>query len=166
MNRYALIAGAVVFIVGCNSSPPPLSAENTVGGASVAGVMQVPMAQATTNLTLDWGSKGKAGQVAIADVLSFNGSEPKIDPPAGWQLIRDDSSKTTRQSLYWHAIQASDSSAATWTFSEPVERERRDRSAGQCLDRLAGGHEQRRHRHQRHTDSQVSCDCQRWRSDS
>jgi hypothetical protein len=121
MNRYALIAGAVVFIVGCNSSPPPLSAENTVGGASVAGFTQVPMAQATTSLTLDWGSKGKADQVAIADVLSFNGSKPKIDPPAGWQLIRDDSSKTTRQSLYWHAIQANDPSQATWTFSQPVD---------------------------------------------
>jgi len=120
MNRYALIAGAVVFIAGCNSSPPPLSAENTVGGASVVAFTQVPMATATTTLTLDWGAKGKAGQVAIADVLSFSGAKPKISPPDGWKVIRDDSSKTTRQSLYWHAIQASDPTTATWTFSEPV----------------------------------------------
>src|SRR5260221_4303163 len=100
MNRYALLAGAAVFIAGCNSSPPPLSAENTVGGASVAAFVQVPMATATTSVTLDWDSKGKPGQVAIADVLSFSGAKPKISPPDGWKVIRDDSSKTTRQSLY------------------------------------------------------------------
>lgn len=121
MTRYVLIAVAAVFIAGCNSSPPPLSAENTVGGASVVAFTQVPMAQATTSLTLDWGSKGKAGQVAIADVLSYGGSKPKISPPDGWHLIRDDASLTTRQSLYWHAIQANDTSAATWTFSQPVD---------------------------------------------
>ena len=121
MTRYVLIAVAAVFIAGCNSSPPPLSAENTVGGASVAGFTQVPMAQATTSLTLDWGSKGKAGHVAIADVLSFNGPKPKISPPDGWHLIRDDASVTTRQALYWHTIQANDPSAATWTFSTPVD---------------------------------------------
>ena len=44
-----------------------------------------------------------------------------ITPPASWQLIRNDSTPTTRQSLYWHAIQANESSTATWTFSEPVD---------------------------------------------
>ncbi len=121
MTRCVWIAVAAVFIAGCNSSPQPLSAENTVGGASVAGFTQVPMAQATTSLTLDWGKKGKAGQVAIADVLSFNGSKPKITAPDGWRFIRDDASASTRQSLYWHAIQANDPSAATWTFDTPVD---------------------------------------------
>jgi len=119
--RYALIAVAAVLIGGCNSSPSPLTAENTVGGANVVSSTQTPMAHPTTSLTLDWGSKGKAGQVAIADVLSYSSSRPKINPPAGWQLIRDDSSQTTRQSLYWHAIGANDPSTATWTFSEPVD---------------------------------------------
>jgi hypothetical protein len=27
----------------------------------------------------------------------------------------------TRQSLYWHAVQANDASIATWTFSQPVD---------------------------------------------
>src|SRR5258708_10599929 len=121
LNGYALLAGAAVFIAGCNSSPPPLTAENTVGGASVVGSTQVPMATATTTLTLDWGAKGKAGQVAIADVLSFSGSKPKISPPDGWKGIRDDFSQTTRQSLYWHAIHASDPSTATLTFIEQVD---------------------------------------------
>jgi hypothetical protein len=121
MTTYVLIAVAAVFMAGCNSSPPPLSAENNVGGASVVAFTQVPMAQATTSLTLDWVSKGKSGQVAIADVLSYSGSKPKITAPDGWHLIRDDASQTTRQSLYWHAIQANDSSAATWTFNQPVD---------------------------------------------
>lgn len=121
MTRYVLIAVAAVFIAGCNSSPPPLSAENTVGGATVAGFTQLPMAKATTSLTLDWGTKAKAGQVAIADVVSYGGSKPKISAPDGWHLIRDDASQTTRQSLYWHAIQPNDSSPATWTFSEPAD---------------------------------------------
>jgi hypothetical protein len=121
MTRYALIAVAAIFIAGCNSSPQPLSAENTVGGASVAGFTGVPMAQATTSLTLDWGEKGKAGQIAIADLLSFNGSKPKISAPDGWHFIRDDASASTRQSLYWHSIQANDPSAATWTFDTPVD---------------------------------------------
>jgi hypothetical protein len=79
------------------------------------------MATATTSLSLDWGPKGQAGQVAIADVLSYGGPKTTIAAPDGWQKIRDDSTPTTRQSLYWHAIQANDPSTATWTFSEPVD---------------------------------------------
>jgi hypothetical protein len=52
--------------------------------------------------------------------LSYTGSKPTIKPPTGWQLIRNDATATTRQSLYWHAIAANDPSTSTWTFSEPV----------------------------------------------
>ncbi len=120
MIRYALIAVAAVFVVACNSSPSQ-TPENTVGGANVATSAQAAMAKATRSLSLDWGKQGQAGQVAIADVLSYGGSKPTITAPAGWQMIRDDSSETTRQSLYWHAIQANDASTATWAFSEPVD---------------------------------------------
>ena len=120
MIRYALIAVAAVFAVACNSSPSQL-AYNTVGGANVVSTAKTPMATATTSLSLDWGKKGQAGQVAIADVLSYGGSKLGITAPAGWQLIRDDSTPTTRQSLYWHAIEANDPSTPTWTFSEPVD---------------------------------------------
>jgi hypothetical protein len=119
MIRYAWIAFGVLFFVACNSSPSQTT-DNTVGGASVVSSAKAPLQKATTSLTLDWGPKA-AGQVAIADVLSYGGANPAITPPAGWQLIRDDSTKTTRQSLYWHAIQPSDASTATWTFSEPVD---------------------------------------------
>jgi hypothetical protein len=122
MNRHALIAVAAVFIAGCNSSPSQTQTlENTVGGANVFSSAETPLSKGATSLSLDWGSKGHAGQVAIADVLSYGGSKPAITAPAGWQLIRDDSTKTTRQSLYWHAIQANDPGPATWTFSEPVD---------------------------------------------
>jgi hypothetical protein len=98
---------------------PPESTENTVGGASVSSFVQAPLAKATTSLTLD-SSKAKPDQLAIADVMSYSGAKPNIAAPAGWTLIRDDSSPSTRQSLYWHVIQANDPSP-TWTFSEPVD---------------------------------------------
>jgi len=120
MIRYALIAVVAVFAVACDSSPSQL-AYNTVGGANVVSTAKTPMATATTSLSLDWGKKGQAGQVAIADVLSYSGSKPTITAPAGWKMIRDDSTLTTRQSLYWHAIQANDASTWTWAFSEPVD---------------------------------------------
>jgi hypothetical protein len=66
-------------------------------------------------------SGAQSGQVAIADVLTYDGSQPAITAPDGWALIRDDSTPTTRQSLYWHAIGANDSSTASWTFSDPVD---------------------------------------------
>ena len=134
MIRYALVAVAAVFVVACNSSPSQ-TPENTVGGANVASSAQAPMAKATTSLSLDWGKKGQAGQVAIADVLSYGGSKPTITAPAGWQMIRDDSTQTTRQSLYWHAIQANDASTAAWTFSEPVDAQ----GAVLLLDNIAPG---------------------------
>ncbi len=120
MIKRALMAAAAVFIAACNFSPSQ-TAGNTVGGANVVSSAKTPMATVTTSLSLDWGPKGQAGQVAVADVLGYGGSKPTITAPAGWQLIRDDSTKTTRQSLYWHAIQANDASTATWTFSEPVD---------------------------------------------
>jgi hypothetical protein len=122
LSRYsALVAIAAVCIVGCNSSPPASkTTENTVGGANVFSSAETPLTKRATSLSLGWGSKGHAGQLAIADVLSYGGSKPTITAPAGWQLIRDDSTKTTRQSLYWHAIQANDPGSATWTFSQPV----------------------------------------------
>ena len=119
MIRSALMVAASVFVAGCNTGPSQ-TAENTVGGANVVSSARAPMAKATTSLSLDWGSKGQAGQVAIADVLSYGGSKPTITAPAGWQMIRDDSTPTTRQSLYWHELRANDPSRAMWTFSEPV----------------------------------------------
>jgi hypothetical protein len=107
MFKRALIVAAALFLVACNSGPN-LSSTNTVGGADVVASTQAPMATATTSLSLDWGKKAQAGQVAIADVLSYGGSKVTITAPDGWQKIRDDSTATTRQSLYWHPIQAND----------------------------------------------------------
>jgi hypothetical protein len=121
MIQRALMGAAAVFVVACNSGPPPGSATNTVGGADVVSTAQAPMAKETTSLSLDWGKKAQAGQVALADLISYGGSAPTITAPAGWQLIRDDSTPTTRQSLYWHAIQANDPSTSTWNFSVPVD---------------------------------------------
>lgn len=120
MIKRVLMVAAVLFVVACNSGPSQ-TPENTVGGANVVSSSKVPMATATTSLTLDWGTKAQPSQVAIADVLSYGGPKVTITAPNGWQKIRDDSMSTTRQSLYWHAIKANEPSTATWTFSEPVD---------------------------------------------
>jgi hypothetical protein len=121
MIRQTLIVVAAVLLVTHNPLASSGSAEITVGGASVVSFAQAPMMNGTTSLSLDWGPNGQTDQFAIADVLSYDGSKPTITAPDGWQLIRDDYTRTTRQSLYWHAIQANDSSTASWTFSEPVD---------------------------------------------
>lgn len=119
INRALVVAVASILLFGCGSSA--LVPENTVGGPDVVSATQTPMSKETSSLTLDVGKKVKAGQLAIAYVLSYNGNKPKVTPPNGWQLIRDDSSQVTRQSLYWHAMQANDPSSATWTFDAPVD---------------------------------------------
>jgi hypothetical protein len=134
MFRYVVAAVAAVMVAGCNSEPSQ-TAENTVGGANVVSSAKAPLKKGTTSLILDWGSKARAGQFAIADVLSYGGSEPTITAPAGWQSICEDSTKTTRQSLYGHTIQASDPSISTWTFREPVDAQ----GAIVLLDNVAGG---------------------------
>jgi hypothetical protein len=120
MFKRALMGAVAVFVVACNSGPLQ-TPDNSVGGASVASSARVPMATAAASLALDWGKKAQAGQVAIADVLTYGGSKPTITAPTGWQLIRNDATATTRQSLYSHAIVASDPSTSTWTFSEAVD---------------------------------------------
>lgn len=119
--RATLIAVAAVFLVTYNSSPSSGSAANTAGGVTVISSAQAPTTKATTSLSLDVGPNPQIGQVAIADVLTYGGPRPTITAPDGWELIRDDFTPTTRQSLYWHAIQGGDSSTAEWTFSEPVD---------------------------------------------
>ena len=120
MIKRALMLAVAVMVAACNSSPSQ-TIENNVGGANVVSSAKSPLKTASPSLTLEWGTKGQAGQVAIGVVLTYGGSKPTITPPTGWQLIRDDASKTTRQSLYWHAVQANEPSTATWTFSDPVD---------------------------------------------
>ena len=121
MIKRALMGAAAFLLVACNpGGSPPGSATNTVGGADVVASTQTKVTPATKSLSLDPGKKAQAGQVAIADVITYGGPKVTITPPDGWQLIRDDSTPTTRQSLYWHTIQANDPSP-TWSFSAPVD---------------------------------------------
>jgi hypothetical protein len=121
MIRQTLIAVAAAFLVTYNSSPSSGSADNAAGGPSIVSSAEAQMQKATTSLSLNVGPNGQTAQIAIADVLSYGGSQPTITAPAGWELIRDDYTQTTRQSLYWHAIGPNDSTTASWTFSEPVD---------------------------------------------
>jgi hypothetical protein len=119
--RATLIGVAAVFLIAFNFSQSYASAASTAGGVSVVGSAQAPVTKGTTSLSLDVSQNSQIGQVAIADVMTYGGPRPTITAPDGWELIRDDFTPTTRQSLYWHAIGGGDSSTAEWTFSEPVD---------------------------------------------
>src|SRR5579862_673804 len=121
MIKPTLIAIAAVFLVANNSSASSASAENTAGGPTVVSSAEAPLTKGATSLSLDLGANAQTAQIAIADVLTYGGAQPSIAPPDGWQLIRDDATATTRQSLYWHAIGPNDSNTASFTFSEPVD---------------------------------------------
>lgn len=120
MFKRAMMGVAALLVVACNSGPSQ-TPDNTVGGSNVVSFKETPLSKQATSISLNWGSKGQPGQVALADVLSYGGPSPTITAPDGWQKIRDDSTKTTRQSLYWHLVKANEPSTATWTFSEPVD---------------------------------------------
>jgi hypothetical protein len=122
MIRHYVLAALAVLLVACNSSGSSSeSAQETVGGASVSSYAQAPLTKETSSLALDWGSKAQPNQFAIADVITYGGPKITITAPAGWTLIRDDSSPATRQSFYWHTVAANDPSTETWSFSEPVD---------------------------------------------
>jgi hypothetical protein len=116
--RRTVIAATAVFLLAHSTI-----ASADAPGAKVISSSQAPLTKGTTTLALDISPNAQIGQFAIANIITFGGSEPTITPPDGWQLIRDDSTPTTRQSLYWHEIEANDSSAASWTFSDPVDAE-------------------------------------------
>ncbi len=116
MIKRTLIAAAAVFLLAHSNA-----ASADAPGAKIISSSQAPLTKGTTTIALDISANAQIGQLAIANVITFGGSEPTITPPDGWELIRDDSTPTTRQSLYWHEIEANDSNAASWTFSEPVD---------------------------------------------
>lgn len=140
--RHALVIVPVAFLLACNppsetpqntaqsaspkSTETPLPkatvsfAQSTVGGRSIDAFSQ-GLTRRMTSLELGWSSSGSPGRLAIADVVTYGGNKPVITAPSGWTLLRDDSSPTTRQSLYWHVIEANDPSTQTWTFSEAVD---------------------------------------------
>jgi hypothetical protein len=121
MKRYALTAAFTIFLSACNFSPPSQRAVNTVSGATVNSYELTSLIAGTKNLSLQWDSDGRPGRVVIADVLTYGSGKTSIAPPAGWSLIRDDNTRSVRQSLYWHALQAGEPNIQIWTFNEPVD---------------------------------------------
>ena len=121
MIKRTLIAVAAIFLFASNSSASSGNAENAAPGARVISLAQAPIAKGATSLSLDAGPSAQIGEVAIADILTYGGAQTTIGAPDGWQLIRDDYTQTTRQSLYWHAIEGNASDTASWTFSQPVD---------------------------------------------
>ena len=121
MKKLTLIAVGAIFLVTYNSSSSFAGSGNSAGVDSRISSAETQLTKGTTDLTLNVVPAAGIGQLAIADVMSYNGSKPTITGPDGWQLIRDDYTETTRQSLYWHTIEAEDPTTVSWTFSEPVD---------------------------------------------
>ena len=76
-------------------------------------------AQEVSSIALNTPTDAQSGQFLIADLMTLVAPAPTITPPAGWQLIRDDISPTTRQFLYYHFADSSNR-AAEWKFNQPV----------------------------------------------
>ena len=124
------MAAPADILLGCTS--PALDSQRVpVDGAKIVAVTQTPMAvdpESTTstptpkevaNITLNAPAQVQSGQLLIASLMTFAGATPTITAPSGWQLIRDDISPSTRQSLYYHFAGSNDG-AAEWKFSQPV----------------------------------------------
>ncbi len=117
-------------LLGCTS--PALDTQRVpLEGARIVAATQTPMAlddsgttptpipKEVASITLNSPSDAQSGQLLIADLITFSGSAPTITSPLGWQLIRDDISPTTRQSLYYHFAGSNDG-PAEWKFTQPV----------------------------------------------
>ena len=84
-----------------------------------ASTTQTPMPKEVASITLNAPAQVQPGQLLIADLITLGGGAPTITAPSGWQLIRDDISPTTRQSLYYHFAGSNDATGE-WKFSQPV----------------------------------------------
>src|SRR5580704_2704740 len=113
------------------NSPPCQILRAPAGDASVAGVIPTPLAQSVTSITLGSvadpanlipgvAAEVKGGQLLIANVMTYSGASTAIDAPAGWELIRDDVSPTTRQTLYSH-VAVADEQPSEWKFNQAVD---------------------------------------------
>lgn len=100
------------------NSPPLQTLQTPAGDASVAAVISTPLTpKPVTSITLGTGAVLKTGQLLIADVMTYDGAALSIEVPSGWQLIRDDISPTTRQTLYVH-VADSDDQPSEWKFNQ------------------------------------------------
>jgi hypothetical protein len=120
MIWYQRIAILGLLLTGCNSFPPE-GRQNTVAGASVSSVTQIPISERSRTLTLEPLRKPVDGQFVIADVLSYSNVKPATAAPPGWKLLRDESAGSVHQSIYMHAIQPNDPGSSVWTFDRTVD---------------------------------------------
>lgn len=73
----------------------------------------------TTTLTVDTPGSVEADDVLVA-AISMRAPRD-VTPPAGWSLVREDTSGTTiRQSIFVRTATGSEPADHTWTFAEPV----------------------------------------------
>lgn len=124
------IAASADIVLACTA--PALNAQRVaVDGAQVVAAAQTPMAVDNTStaqppppkevssITLNEPTATESGQLLIASLITLNGPIPTITAPSGWQLIREDTSATTRQSLYYH-FAAANEAPPEWKFSQGV----------------------------------------------
>jgi hypothetical protein len=109
--RSAVVMMLPFFLAACESNAAP----------TVFSFVKAPLTKATTTLSIDWSILGQSGRFAISSVTMYRGARLSVIAPVGWTLIRDDSTTTFRQLLYWHFIEANDKTVQIWSFSQPVD---------------------------------------------
>jgi len=120
MTRYGAIAILSLLLAGCNTFPPE-GMQNTVAGASISSVTQIPISKRTRTITLEPLRKPVDGQFVIADVLSYSNEKPTTAPPPHWKLLRNESAGLVHQTIYARAIQSNDPGSSVWTFDRIVD---------------------------------------------
>jgi hypothetical protein len=80
MMRSTLIAVAAIFLITYNSSSSCAGAGNMAWVDSLISSAETPLTKGTTDLSLNVTAKAGIGQLAIADIMSYNGSKPTTIP--------------------------------------------------------------------------------------
>jgi hypothetical protein len=121
MKRLVLSMLLAVMLAACETPPPPQTAENTVGGANVKASLRSPFTKSATSLALDLPPQAVPGDLVIVDLISYGGPTLAITPPSGWDMVREEATTTTRQTLFSHLVQPNESGRQVWGLSRPAD---------------------------------------------
>ena len=115
IRRYILLLGLALFLgATISGSGPALSALPSGGAVATASTWG-------TRLTIERPATTAAGDVLVASVNARLSSSASISAPAGWSLIRQDSSapgyRSLTQALYYRVAGASEPAGYDWSLS-------------------------------------------------
>jgi chitodextrinase len=98
------------------SDPASVTTPNQPGAAIALRGSSFAANVTATTLTIPAPAGAQAGNVELMAIAARGA--PRITPPAGWTLVRQDSNGTTMtQAIYTHVVGSAEPGAYTWTLS-------------------------------------------------